>query len=98
MKERCVSFREAVNSAVRAGCGRMNRRRKRFVQRTYSLGAEERFRWDKALAVAEAIEDEELTESVGTKEAAGSRWATLSRGGDQAASLTAEPTNRRISR
>ena len=28
--------------------------------RTFPLGAEQYFRWDKALAVAEAMEDEEL--------------------------------------
>lgn len=32
-----------------------------FIQETYSLGAEQHFRWDKALAVADAIEDEELS-------------------------------------
>ena len=36
------------------------RRKRRFVQKTYSLGAEQLFRWDKALAAADAIEDEEL--------------------------------------
>jgi hypothetical protein len=39
--------------------GRPHRKR-RFVQKTYSLGAEQHFRWDKALAAADAIEDEEL--------------------------------------
>jgi hypothetical protein len=37
------------------------RRKRRFVQETYSLGSEQNFRWDKALAAAEAIEDEELS-------------------------------------
>jgi hypothetical protein len=37
------------------------RRKRRFVQKTYSLGAEQHFRWDKALAASEAIEDEELS-------------------------------------
>ena len=37
------------------------RRGHRFVQKTYSLGPEQHFRWDKALADAEAIEDEELS-------------------------------------
>jgi hypothetical protein len=31
------------------------------VQKTYSLGPEQNFRWDKALAAADAIEDEELS-------------------------------------
>ena len=32
----------------------------RFMQKTYSLGAEQNFPWDKALAMADAIEDEEI--------------------------------------
>jgi len=35
--------------------------RGRFVQETFSLGAKQGFRWDKALALADAIEDEEIT-------------------------------------
>jgi hypothetical protein len=30
------------------------------VQKTFSLGSEQHFRWDKALAVAAAIDDEEI--------------------------------------
>ena len=36
-------------------------RERGFVQKTYSLGSEQHFRWDKALAVSEAIKDEELS-------------------------------------
>lgn len=61
VRERGVSFKQALNEAVRAGLARPGRRPKsRFVQKTYSLGAEQNFRWDKALAAAEALEDEEL--------------------------------------
>ena len=61
MKTRGVSFKKALNEAVRAGPARANRQRPQpFVQKSYSLGAEQHFRWDKALAVAEAIEDEEI--------------------------------------
>jgi hypothetical protein len=61
MKQRGVSFKEALNEAIRTGLIRGNSRpSRRFVQKTYSLGAEQNFRWDKALAVADAIEDEEL--------------------------------------
>jgi uncharacterized protein (DUF433 family) len=35
--------------------------RGRFVQETFSLGTEQGFRLDKALALADAIEDEEIT-------------------------------------
>jgi hypothetical protein len=61
IRERGVPFKQALNEAVRAGLTRPGAARKRrFVQRTYSLGAEQHFRWEKALAVAEALEDEEL--------------------------------------
>ncbi len=59
MKERGISFKEAVNAAIRAGL-EPARPRKRFVQETFPLGAEQNFRWDKAHSVAAAIEDEEL--------------------------------------
>ena len=61
MRETGVSFKQALNDAVRAGRGGVPvRRRKRFVQRTFALGNEQHFRWDKALAAADAMEDEEL--------------------------------------
>ena len=62
MRERGVPFKQALNAAIRAGLMREGpRRKRRFVQKTYSLGAEQNFRWDKALAAADAIEDEELS-------------------------------------
>jgi hypothetical protein len=62
MRERGVSFKQAINDAVRSGLKPAKQNRAgRFTQKTYSLGAEQYFRWDKALAVAEAIEDEELS-------------------------------------
>ena len=62
MKARGISFKDALNEAIRTGIGRGNRRSaRRFVQKSFSLGAEQNFRWDKALAAAEAIEDEELS-------------------------------------
>jgi hypothetical protein len=62
MRERGVSFKQALNDAIRIGLkpGRRNGARP-FTQKTYSLGSEQYFRWDKALAVADAIEDEELS-------------------------------------
>jgi hypothetical protein len=61
VQERGVSFKKALNDAVRAGLARAGRRPKgRFLQKTYSLGADQKFRWDKALTAAEALEDEEL--------------------------------------
>ena len=65
MKARGVSFKKALNEAVRAGLSRKNGPlRKRFVQKSYSLGAEQLFRWGKALAIAEAIDDEEMAQKL----------------------------------
>jgi hypothetical protein len=62
MRERGISFKQALNDAIRAGLMRGSSRvKRRFVQKTYSLGSEQHFRWDKALAVSAAIEDEELS-------------------------------------
>jgi hypothetical protein len=61
MRERGVSFKQAVNDAIRASQSRAEHSAARkFKQKTFPLGAEQYFRWDKALAVADAIEDEEL--------------------------------------
>lgn len=61
MKERGISFKEALNSAVRAGLTQRNLKRRYFAQKSYSLGGDQNFRWDKALEAAAAIEDEELS-------------------------------------
>jgi hypothetical protein len=60
MKERGISFKAALNSAVRAGLTGGKPKRCQFVQKSYSLGGDQNFRWDKALEVASAMEDEEL--------------------------------------
>lgn len=60
MKERGISFKEALNSAVRAGLSQAKQRKHHFVQKSFSLGRDQNFRWDKALETAAAIEDEEL--------------------------------------
>jgi hypothetical protein len=62
MRERGVSFKQALNDAIRAGLAPVKRNgARRYTQKTYSLGAEQNFRWDKALAISESIEDEELS-------------------------------------
>ena len=62
MRERAISFKEALNEAARNGLrGKGRKHAKRFVQKSFRMGAAQEFRWDKALAVADAIEDEELT-------------------------------------
>lgn len=60
MRERGLSFKNAVNFAIRSGLTQGTAGQPRFVQRTFALGTEQNFRWDKALAAADAIEDEEL--------------------------------------
>jgi hypothetical protein len=62
MRERAVSFKEALNEAARIGLGgkRLKRTRK-FAQKSFRMGEAQEFRWDKALAVAAAMEDEELS-------------------------------------
>jgi hypothetical protein len=61
MKERGVSFKEALNSALRAGLRETKPRQTPFVQKTLALGVEQLLRWDKALAASDAMEDEELS-------------------------------------
>jgi hypothetical protein len=62
MRERAISFKEALNEAARAGlCGKRPAGARKFAQKSFRMGEEQAFRWDKALAVAGAIEDEELS-------------------------------------
>jgi len=61
MKQRGVSFKEALNSAIRAGLTHARSKGKNFVQKSFPLGSEQNFRWDKALEAAASMEDEELT-------------------------------------
>ncbi len=62
MRERGISFKEALNAAARKGLvGEQHRRTRRFVQKSFPLGQGQELRWDKALAIAEAAEDEELS-------------------------------------
>ncbi len=66
MRDRNLSFKEALNSALRSGLTPRKAQR-RFTQKTFSMGAEQAFRWDKALAAAEAMEDEELGRKIGLR-------------------------------
>lgn len=62
MRERGISFKEALNDAARTGLlGAKRRRARKFVQKSFRMGEGQEFRWDKALATAEAMEDEELS-------------------------------------
>ncbi len=61
MRERDISFKQALNDAARAGLrGEKQKRTGKFVQKTYRMGEGQEFRWDKALAAADAMEDEEI--------------------------------------
>jgi hypothetical protein len=60
MKERGLSFKKALNEALKAGLASARGAAKPFVQKTYSLGAVHNVRLDKALAISDAIEDKEL--------------------------------------
>ena len=59
MRERGLSFKAALNQAIRDGLTRKPRS-KRFVQRTHDFGAGSELNWDKAHALAYALEDEEF--------------------------------------
>jgi hypothetical protein len=61
LKERGISFKETLNSAVRAGLTQAKSKRRSFVHKSYSLGSDQNFRWDKALEAAITTEDEELS-------------------------------------
>ena len=60
MRERAISFKEALNDARIGLCAEGRKRSAKFAQKTFRMGETQEFRWDKALAVADAIEDEEL--------------------------------------
>ncbi len=58
MRERGVSFKAAINDAIRAGLAAPAPARKPFKMKTAPLGA--RFNIDKALTIAGEMEDEEI--------------------------------------
>lgn len=65
MREKGLSFKEVLNCAIRRGLSRSAPRK--FVQKTYSMGKEQSFRWDKALAASDAIEDEEIARKMSSR-------------------------------
>ena len=58
MRDHDVSFKVAVNAAIRAGLG--ERRGEPFHTPTFAMGFEPEVPFDKALQLAGALEDEEL--------------------------------------
>jgi hypothetical protein len=59
-RERGISFKQALNSAVRAGLGGQPRARRVFKQYSQPMGLRPGFNLDKALQLAAALEDEEI--------------------------------------
>ncbi|HEX9818437.1 MAG TPA: CopG family transcriptional regulator [Methylomirabilota bacterium] len=59
-RQRGVSFKEALNSVVRAGLGRERRAAQTFKPYTQPMGLRPGFNLDKALKLAAAFEDEEI--------------------------------------
>ena len=61
MKERGMTFKEALNSMLRAGLqARPGRAPRKFRQRTFRMGFQPEAVLDKALTIAAALEDEEI--------------------------------------
>ncbi|MBI4891972.1 MAG: antitoxin [Acidobacteria bacterium] len=61
VRESGTSFKKVLNDAIREGLrGPAGPRRRKFKQKTVSLGSEQYFRWEQALGTAAAMEDEEL--------------------------------------
>lgn len=59
MEERSLTFKDALNDAVRRGLGSTTGTRRRPTK-TFHMGFEPALPWDKALRMAADIEDEEL--------------------------------------
>jgi hypothetical protein len=60
IRERDLTFKEAVNEAIRAGLKTKPVAKQRYRQKSFSMGAEKLFPWEKALQIAASLEDEEL--------------------------------------
>lgn len=68
MKERGLSFKEALNEAVRCGLTRSPGSRPRpYRQKTYRLGFRPDLPLEKALALAAALEDEEIARKLSVR-------------------------------
>lgn len=60
MRERGLSFREALNGAIRMGLAGARAPSKRYRQKTYRMSLRPNLRLTKALALAAEMEDEEI--------------------------------------
>ena len=59
-RERGISFKQALNGAVRVGLGGPRRAARAFTQYAQPMGLRPGFNLDKALQLAGALEDEEI--------------------------------------
>ena len=64
-EEASAAVQGDLNEAARIGlCGKGLKRATKFAQKSFRMGEAQEFRWDKALAVAGAMEDEELSRKI----------------------------------
>ena len=66
MRERGLTFKEAVNQAIRAGLAPTEGAAK-FRTPTFRMGFDPVIPWDKALRVAGELEDEEIVRKLATR-------------------------------
>jgi hypothetical protein len=66
MRERGMSFKEAVNDAIRRGLA-SRPAGDRFETPTYSMGFDPSIPWDNALRLAGELEDEELSRRLASR-------------------------------
>lgn len=59
-RQRGISFKQALNQAVRAGLGPAHRSARPFTQQTQAMALRPGVNLDKALQLATALEDEEV--------------------------------------
>jgi hypothetical protein len=59
-RQRGISFKQALNSALRAGLGRARGAARAFKQSSYPMGLRAGVNLDKALQLAAALEDDEI--------------------------------------
>ena len=68
MRERGISFKEALNSALRKGLGATSGwRPQKFRQKTFRMGFIPEVPLDKALALAAAMEEEEIVRKLSVR-------------------------------
>jgi len=68
MNERGISFKQAVNQAIRAGLApRRSSKGRASSTPTFRMGFEPTVPWDKALRLADELEDDELTRKLAAR-------------------------------